>query len=294
MMLQWIDSHCHLDAPEFSVDRADVFKRAQDVGVKWCVMPAVQAKDFESLQRLAKLFHQPYALGIHPLYVPHAQAEDLLALESCIQAALAVNQAGELSDPRLVAVGEIGLDFFVPALCEPSMREKQMFFYQAQLKLAQKYHLPVILHVRKSADQLLSGLRRCAVRGGIAHAFNGSEQQAQQFINLGFALGFGGAMTFERALQLRHLASTLPLAAIVLETDAPDMPPHWLYRTHSQRQAEGLSQGRNEPCELPQIAAVLAQLRGDSVASVATATLRNTQRVLPRLSLNPTVSPYVC
>ena len=106
MMLQWIDSHCHLDAPEFSVDRADVFKRAQAVGVKWCVMPAVQAKDFESLQGLAKLFHQPYALGIHPLYVPHAQAEDLLALESCIQEALAVNQTGQLSDPRLVAVGE--------------------------------------------------------------------------------------------------------------------------------------------------------------------------------------------
>jgi len=285
MMLQWIDSHCHLDAPEFSVDRADVFKRAQDVGVKWCVMPAVQAKDFESLQGLAKLFHQPYALGIHPLYVPHAQAEDLLALESCIQAALAVNQAGELSDPRLVAVGEIGLDFFVPALCEPSMREKQMFFYQAQLKLAQKYNLPVILHVRKSADQLLSGLRRCAVRGGIAHAFNGSLQQAKAFVDLGFVLGFGGTVTFDRALQIRRLATQLPLSSIVLETDAPDIPPHWLYRTQSERQsAQGLApQNRNEPSQLPQIAQVLAQLRGESLEDIAQATFQNTLRALPQL-----------
>jgi TatD DNase family protein len=285
MMLQWIDSHCHLDAPEFSVDRADVFKRAQDVGVQWSVMPAVQAKDFESLQRLAKLFHQPYALGIHPLYVPHAQVEDLLALESCIQAALAVNQAGELSDPRLVAVGEIGLDFFVPALCEPSMREKQMFFYQAQLKLAQKYNLPVILHVRKSADQLLSGLRRCAVRGGIAHAFNGSLQQAQAFVELGFVLGFGGTVTFDRALQIRRLATQLPLSSIVLETDAPDIPPHWLYRTQSERQSvQGLApQNRNEPSQLPQIAQVLAQLRGESLEDIAQATFQNTVRALPQL-----------
>jgi len=284
-MLQWIDSHCHLDAPEFSVDRADVFKRAQDVGVKWCVMPAVQAKDFESLQGLAKLFHQPYALGIHPLYVPHAQEEDLLALESCIQAALAVNQAGELSDPRLVAVGEIGLDFFVPDLTEPSMREKQMFFYQAQLKLAQKYHLPVVLHVRKSADQLLSGLRRCAVRGGIAHAFNGSLQQAQAFVDLGFVLGFGGTVTFDRALQIRRLAKQLPLSSIVLETDAPDIPPHWLYRTQSERQSDqGLApQNRNEPSQLPQIAQVLAQLRSESLEDIAQATFQNTVRALPKL-----------
>jgi TatD DNase family protein len=285
MMLQWIDSHCHLDAPEFAVDRADVFKRAQDVGVQWCVMPAVQAKDFESLQRLAKLFHQPYALGIHPLYVSHAQADDLLTLENCIQEALAVNLAGELSDPRLVAVGEIGLDFFVPSLCEPSMREKQMFFYQAQLKLAQKYQLPVILHVRKSADQLLSGLRRCAVRGGIAHAFNGSLQQAQAFVELGFVLGFGGTLTFDRALQIRRLATQLPLSSIVLETDAPDIPPHWLYRTQSERQSgQGLApQNRNEPSQLPQIAQVLAQLRSESLEDIAQATFQNTLRALPQL-----------
>ncbi len=132
----------------------------------------------------------------------------------------------------VVAGGEIGLDFFVPELCQSPLRERQTYFYLAQLRLARKHGLPVILHVRRSADQLLKGLRSVAAQSGapwqgIAHAFNGSEQQAQSFLSLGFKLGFGGALTYERALQLRRLASTLPLDAIVMETDAPDMPPHW-------------------------------------------------------------------
>jgi TatD DNase family protein len=165
------------------------------------------------------------------------------------------------------------------------MREKQEFFYHAQLKLAQKFKLPVILHVRKSADELLKGLRRYVVQGGIAHAFNGSFQQAQTFIEMGFALGFGGALTFDRALQLRRLATELPLSALVLETDAPDIPPHWLYKTQAQRKSElGLAvQARNEPSELPRIGAVLAQLRGLSVSDIAAVTLANAQRVLPQL-----------
>jgi len=272
MMLQWIDSHCHLDAPEFSADRLAVLQRAQEVGVGHCVMPAVQAKDFEALQIFANQVQQPYALGIHPFYVPMAQEKDLQYLENCIQT----------GEPGMVALGEIGLDFFVPALCEPSMREKQLFFYHAQLKLAEKYKLPVILHVRKSADELLRGLRRFHVQGGIAHAFNGSFQQAEAFIDLGFALGFGGACTFDRALQLRRLATELPLTAIVLETDAPDIPPHWLYRTQTQRQW-GV-QSRNEPIELPKIGAVVAQLRGLPIEVLADATVNNAKRVLPQLS----------
>ena len=283
MNVQWIDSHCHLDAPEFAHDRLEVLQRAQAQGVAACVMPAVQAKDFEALRQLARSTGQPYALGIHPLYVPQAQVSDLALLEQHLQSALSLNEEGAPSDPHCVALGEIGLDFWVPSLCEPAMREKQEFFYNAQLKLAKIYKLPVILHVRKSADALLKGLRRCQVQGGIAHAFNGSLQQAQMLVDLGFALGFGGAMTYDRALQLRRLATALPLKDIVLETDAPDIPPHWLYRTQSQRQSEGLPQGRNEPCELPQIGAVLAQLRGTSVDHVAAVTWHNTRRVLPRL-----------
>ena len=283
MMTQWIDSHCHLDAPEFSVDRAAVLKRAQDAGVNLCVMPAVQAKDFLSLQKLAQEFHQPYALGIHPLYVPQAQEQDLDFLAQCIEIVLAKDDQGLRSDARLVAVGEIGLDFFVPALCEPAMREKQEFFYHAQLKLAQKHQLPVILHVRRSADLLLKGLRQCPVVSGIAHAFNGSAQQAGHFVTMGFALGFGGALTYERALQLRRLACDLPLAALVLETDAPDMPPHWLYQTAEQR-ALGQAQGRNSPAELPRIAQVLADLRGLALHDLAQASTSNALRVLPKLS----------
>jgi TatD DNase family protein len=223
---------------------------------------------------LAQRHADAYALGIHPLYVPQAGDGDLLALD----AALSERQG----DPRLVAVGEIGLDFFVPALCEPTMRERQWLFYTAQLKLAQKHHLPVILHVRRSADLLLKGLRQHPVGSGMAHAFNGSAQQAQNFVDMGFALGCGGALSYERALQLRRLARELPLEALVLETDAPDMPPHWLYQTAEQR-AQGQAQGRNSPAELPRIAQVLAAVRGVSLDALAQASTRNAQRVLPKL-----------
>lgn len=293
MTVQWIDSHCHLDAPEFAPDRLAVLQRAQAQGVAACVMPAVQAKDFAPLTELARLTGQPYALGIHPLYVPQAQEADLALLEQHLHSALSLNETGLASDPRLVAVGEIGLDFWVPLLSEPAMRDKQHHFYQAQLKLAAKFKLPVILHVRKSADELLRELRKCRVQGGIAHAFNGSLQQAQMFIELGFALGFGGAMTFDRALQLRQLAATLPMSNIVLETDAPDIPPHWLYRTQAQRQSEGVPQGRNEPAELPHIGAVLAQLRNASLATIASTTFENTCRVLPGLSQISSIATYV-
>jgi TatD DNase family protein len=179
-------------------------------------------------------------------------------------------------------VGEIGLDGFVQELNTPDTWVKQQQFYKAQLELAQQHQLPVILHVRRSADKLLKGLRDTPVVGGIAHAFNGSLQQAQQFMALGFKLGFGGTLTFERALQLRRLAVELPLSALVLETDAPDIPPHWLYRTAEER-AAGQTQGRNEPAELPRIAQVLADLRGISVEEVAAATYANARAALPRL-----------
>jgi TatD DNase family protein len=176
-------------------------------------------------------------------------------------------------------VGEIGLDFFVPGLDA----DRQESFLREQLRIARRHGLPVILHVRRSADRLLKHLREVGVTGGIAHAFNGSEQQAQAFLELGFKLGFGGAVTHERALQLRRLATGLPLSALVLETDAPDIPPHWLYRTAAQR-AGGEAQGRNEPGELPAIAAVVAGLRGIPVEELAAAPTANAVQALPRLA----------
>ena len=249
----WIDTHCHLDAAEFDADRDAVRQRARDAGVSLCVIPAVERGNWAKVREVAHRYGDVYALGIHPLYVPQTKDDDLRALDELLTASK--------DDPRLVAVGEIGLDYFVPALCEPDQREKQWRFYTTQLQLARKHGLPVILHVRRSADMLLKGLRQTKVQGGIAHAFNGSLQQAQTFIDLGFVLGFGGAMTFERATQLRHLAATLPLSAIVLETDAPDIPPQWLYRTAEQR-AKGEPQGRNEPAELRGIAAIFSEVIG--------------------------------
>lgn len=274
----WIDTHCHLDAAEFDADRDAVRAAARQLGVTRCVIPAVHRPHWRDVAQLARQHGDAYALGIHPLYVPQAQDTDLQALD------LALSEFRD--DPRLVAVGEIGLDFFVPQLCSPDMRERQWFFYTAQLKLAQKHGLPVILHVRRSADLLLKGLRQCPVASGIAHAFNGSSQQAQAFVDRGFALGFGGTLTYERSLQLRRLASDLPLSAIVLETDAPDMPPHWLYQTAGQR-AQGAAQGRNSPAELPRIARVLADLRGLTLSDLAAACRANACRVLPKLAEQP-------
>ncbi len=277
-MPHWIDTHCHLDAPEFDRDRAAVRAHAAAEHVAICVIPAVQASGFAHTRACAHDGPDAYALGIHPLYVAHAREEDLDALDAAL--------ARWHTDPRLVAVGEIGLDYFVPALCTPAMRERQWRFYTAQLRLARRYGLPVILHVRRSADMLLKGLRSLGsghAWTGIAHAFNGSLQQAQTFIDLGFKLGFGGAVTFERALQLRHLAQTLPQEALVLETDAPDIPPHWLYTTAQDRQ-QGVAQGRNSPGELPRIASVVATLRDIPLDALAAATNANACQALPRLN----------
>jgi TatD DNase family protein len=228
-----------------------------------------------------ELAHQngdAYALGIHPLYVAQSVDGDL--------ATLAAELTLRLDDPRLVAVGEIGLDFFVPELQLSPLREKQEFFYREQLLLARRHDLPVILHVRRSADRLLKHLHELAPPGGwygIAHAFNGSAQQAQAFIDLGLKLGFGGAMSFEAARQIRQLATELPLQALVLETDSPDIPPQWLYQSAKAR-AAGAAQGRNEPAELPRIAQVLAGLRGMPIEALARACTANALAALPRLS----------
>ncbi|MBX3610082.1 MAG: TatD family hydrolase [Hydrogenophaga sp.] len=272
----WIDTHCHLDAPEFDATTAISWRaQAREHGVGRCVLPAVERANWDAVRTLAHRFDDAYALGIHPLYVPRAGEDDLDALDATL--------SEHRSDPRLVAVGEIGLDFFVPALTEPAMRERQQHFYRAQLRLARKHGLPVILHVRRSADALLKGLRELPTGGGIAHAFNGSAQQAQAFVDLGFALGFGGALTFEPARQLRRLASDLPLQALVVETDAPDIPPQWLYVPAAER-AAGRAQGINHPRELPRIGAVLAALRGLHPTELAQATTANARRVLPRLA----------
>jgi len=262
----WIDTHCHLDAAEFGAESPAVAARAGGQGVGMIVIPAVELANFATVRDLAATVgNGRYALGIHPIFVPHASEDDLLALRDAVAAAMA--------DPRFVAIGEIGLDFFVPMLCEPAMRDKQVHFFREQLRIAREFGLPALMHVRRSQDVVLKHVRQIAPAGGIAHAFNGSFQQAQTYIDLGFRLGFGGAMTFTRALQIRRLAAQLPLSAIVLETDAPDISPSWIHP------------GRNSPEQLPKIGAVLAELRRVGVDAIEAATEDSARAAIPRLSL---------
>jgi len=261
-----IDTHCHLDAREFDEDRPAIIARAGQAGLDSIVIPAIERANFSTVRDLAHSFSGgAYALGIHPVCVPSASPDDLDVLAQQIEASL--------DDPKFVAIGEIGLDFFIPDLKTPEMRERQEYFYTAQLDLAVRYGLPVVLHVRRSQDDLLKQLRRRPHIGGIGHAFNGSFQQAKQFIEQGFVLGFGGAMTFTRALQIRRLATDLPLESLVLETDAPDIPPAWLDKG-----------SRNQPAEVARIAEVLAQLRAMPVEEIVAATGANARAALPRLA----------
>ncbi len=262
----WIDTHCHLDAPEFAPNLPAVIAAAKERNVKAILLPTVRAADCRHVKALAALYGNEipglvYTLGIHPLYSAQTKESDLEIIEQQVQQSL--------SDSRFVGIGEIGLDYFVEGL-DPHHQE---WLFHAQLDLAKKYQLPVILHVRRSQDATLKALRRRKINGGIAHAFNGSFQQAEQFIELGFKLGFGGAATYQRALQIRRLLSDLPLESIVTETDSPDIPPAWL-------KEEGLS--FNEPAFLPRIAHELAAIRGISPEDFSEAVWRNAMQVLPR------------
>jgi len=260
----WIDTHCHLDAAEFDPDRDAVAARAAAADVRLIVIPSVDVAGFASVRACAHRHGGAYALGIHPLAVPRAQAQDIATLRRAAQAAR--------EDPRFVAIGEIGLDG-APGAPDPATQE---WFYREQLQVARDLGLPVILHVRRTADRLLYHLRRTPVAGGIAHAFNASPVQAQGFLDLGFRLGFGGASTYDGSLRIRRFAAQLPESAIVLETDAPDIPPQWL--------RDGGTVGRNEPAELPRIGAIIASLRGVSPEHLARACSANALAALPRLA----------
>lgn len=257
-----IDTHCHLDATEFAADRAEVLKAAKAAGVTGLVIPAVEPGSFDTLRACCwsssddDLKCYP-AYGIHPLYLPALDDAALPVLRQW----LASEMVGERPP---VAVGEIGLDHFVPGFDVL----RQEFFLIEQLKIARDLDLPVLLHTRRAVDQVLKCLRRVRVRGGIAHAFSGSRAQAEAFVALGFGLGFGGAMTFAGSTRIRKLAAELPLSSVVLETDAPDIPPAWL------------AGRRNAPAELPRIAEMLAELRRIPVGEVAAATSHNASVLL--------------
>lgn len=266
--LAWVDTHCHLDAPEFKSTLSQIVTKANSVGVRALLLPTVQACDWDHARNIAVQYGSEmpglvYTLGIHPLYINQAKAEDIAILKKQIEQSL--------SDPRFVGIGEIGLDYFV----EGVDLQRQEYFFHAQLDLAEQFQLPVILHIRRSQDAILKALRCRSLPSGIAHAFNGSFQQAEQFIGLGFKLGFGGAATYDRALQIRRLLKELPLNCIVTETDAPDIPPAWL-------KEEGTT--FNKPTLLPRIARELAFIRGIGNEVFSEAVWRNAMQALPRWS----------
>lgn len=258
-----IDTHCHLAAAEFAEDRAAVVAAAQAGGITALVVPSVSADEFAAVRDCCRRHPacQP-AYGIHPLYVDRAGEDDLARLRDWLR-----QEADGAQAP--VAVGEIGLDF----LLAQADSERQQHFFREQLKIARDAGLPVLLHSRRALDQVLAGLRRMGVDGGIAHAFNGSRQQADEFLRQGCKLGFGGTLSQPRASRIRQLAATLPDDAIVLETDSPDMPPTWL------------AGGRNTPAELPRFLAILAELRDAAPQQLAEMTSANARQVLPRLRL---------
>ena len=267
-----IDTHCHLDyldVPGIAGGIGGAVARARTVGVAGVIVPAVAPQNFERVVALADQIPEVFfALGIHPMYVEDLSDTSLQALQNALER--------HRDHPKLVAVGEIGLDHHVPHL----NREKMQKFYLAQCRMARDLDLPVVLHVRKAQDQVLKGLRTFNLRQGIAHAFNGSLVQAQGFIHQGLALGFGGAMTFTRAAQIRRLATTLPIQSLVLETDSPDIAPAW-------REKGAL----NEPVELQRIAECLAGLRSESPDVVMRATAENALRVMPRLQAQLLLKP---
>jgi TatD DNase family protein len=251
--MRLFDTHCHLDVEAFDPDRAAVLARARAAGLGAILVPAIHADGWLDLLSLCASAPDLYpALGLHPVYLERHRPNDLDALEMAIARALPT------------AVGEIGLDYVDRGLD----RARQQVLFEAQLAIARSAGLPVLLHVRKAHDEVLATLRRIRVVGGFAHAFNGSLQQAHQYLDLGFKLGFGGMLTFDRSTRLRRLAAALPGEAIVLETDAPDM-------TVAAHRGE-----RNSPEYLPDVLGALATLRDESLATVAAMTTRNACEVV--------------
>jgi TatD DNase family protein len=252
--MKLVDTHCHLDFPAFDEDRAEVLCACREQGIEKVIVPAVARSNWLSVLELcgqdAGLFP---ALGLHPVFTEQHQDSDLLELEKLLST----------HRKQLVAVGEIGLDYYIQ---DPD-KEKQSALFEAQLQLARQADLPVILHVRKAHDEVLGFLQRVGVKGGTAHAFNGSLQQAKRYIDLGFKLGFGGTLTHENANKIHALARQLPLNSIVLETDAPDM----VVASHKGE--------RNSPAFLPEILQALSSLRSETIQKVAEQTTANAHAV---------------
>jgi TatD DNase family protein len=247
-----IDTHCHLDAPEFGADTAAVLQRARTAGVQAQIIPAVAKSNWQAIATLCAQQPDCYAAyGLHPMYLAQ-HAEPHLA---DLRAWLGTHPA--------VAVGEAGLDYFVPGLDQA----QQQHYFEAQLRIARDFDLPVILHARRAYDQVHASLRRLGIKRGVVHSFSGSVEQAQALFRLGMCVGIGGPVTYPRAARLRALVASMPIEHLLLETDAPDQP---LFSRQGMR---------NEPAQVCSVAETVAALRGLTLAQISIATNDNVARV---------------
>ena len=251
--MEIIDTHCHLDVEIFDSDRDEIIERCHLAGLTKIIIPAIESKTWPSLLNLCASNQGLYpALGLHPVFIEKHHENDLLTLEKLV----------EKSSP--VAIGEIGLDFYLKDLD----KDKQLILFEQQLLIAKKHNLPVILHVRKAHDQVLQLLKKINVKGGFCHAFNGSMQQAEMYIALGFKLGFGGTLTYANSTKIHALAKALPLESLVMETDAPDM----VVESHRGQ--------RNSPEYLVESLNALANIRNENVDVIAHQTTQNVNDVI--------------
>ncbi|WP_020558165.1 TatD family hydrolase [Thiofilum flexile] len=246
--MPWIDTHCHLDAPEFDADRTTILAQMQTHNIQALILPAVYYSEWPAVVHLQQHHPQCYAsFGFHPLYLAQHQAPQLSELKPW------------LLKHHAVAVGECGLDFYLPHL-EVKLQEE---WFVAQIRVACELDLPLIIHARRSADAVLKYLKRFPSARGVIHSFAGSTQQAESFVKQGFYLGVGGTITYERAQRLRTAIQAMPLERLVLETDAPDQPD-------SQWRGK-----RNDLSRLPVIAQQLAELRQESLSTIEYMTTAN-------------------
>lgn len=248
-----VDTHCHLDVAEFDLDRDNVLLNCRQKNISKIIVPAIEARTWHKVLNLCESEKGLYpALGLHPVFINQHQTDDISKLDALLETT------------RPAAIGEIGLDFYVKELDQ----EQQIYFFEKQLQLAKKYDLPVILHVRKAHDQVLQLLKKIKVKGGFSHAFNGSLQQANQYIELGFKLGFGGTLTYENSTKIHKLAKSLPLESMVLETDAPDM----VVESHRGE--------RNSPEYIVESLIALANIRQQEPKVIAEQTSQNANEII--------------
>jgi TatD DNase family protein len=257
---QLVDSHCHLDVAEFDVDRDAVIARARAAGVSRQVVPAIEAAGWTKLREVCATHPGLFAAyGLHPLFLRAHRDAHLGELR------------GWIERERPVAIGECGLDFFVDDLDV----DGQQRFFAAQLQLAREFDLPVIVHARRAVDAVIAAIKRIGRLRGVVHSFSGSIEQARQLWDLGFLVGLGGPVTYERAHRLRKLAAGMPIEYLLLETDAPDQPD----AAHRG--------GRNEPARLTNVLDAIAALRGEDAAAIGAATTANAQRLFDLPAASP-------